>query len=65
MKSVIFAGVLLFILCVPAISDEGDEYSLETLLEEIESCTGIVDDEMRLRAYDALAKNLGFYLTQQ
>ena len=59
MKSVILVGVLLFILCVPAVSDEGD-VSLETLLEEIENCTGIVDEELRLRAYDGLAEKLGF-----
>ena len=60
MKSVIFVGVLLFILSFPAIGDEGDEYSLETLLKEMESCTGIMDEELRLKAYDALAEKLGF-----
>lgn len=62
MKSVILVVVLLFILSIPAVSDEGD-VSLETLLKEMESCTSIMDEELRLKAYDALAEKLGFHLT--
>ncbi len=62
MKSVILVVVLLFILSIPAVSDEGD-VSLETLLKEMESCTSIMDEGLRLKAYDALAEKLGFHPT--